>query len=146
MLLAACSSTQETTKTDDPSKEEIYVFDDPVTDVSIETDSTQTKPVEIKQDTLNFVRDEPVEISENIKPVTYYIVQVGAFTTKDKAEVFIRENQKDISYNIEVQYSSKVNLFVVWLPKFTTKEEAENVRNILWQIEKFKDAFIVIVD
>ena len=155
-LLSACSSSQETTSSNNEAaaKEEIYVFDDAEVDTSAET--TVAKDVqEMPKDTVaNFIRDDEPEVEENItnqeetvsQPTSYFIVQVGAFSTKDKADTFVKENQKVITYPMEVQYSAKVNLFVVWLPKFNSREEAESVRNSLWKKAKFKDAFIITME
>lgn len=141
IFLSACSTTQETTK-EEPAKEQIYVFDDAGTDTTINTTSIEVP--ELPKDTTNFVRDEIAQTDTNIPQEGSYAVQLGAFSTKDKADIFVKENQKDVPYNLEVQYSTKVNLFVVWLPKFSTKAEAETVRNDLWAKDKFKDAFIVV--
>ena len=146
LLFTACSSVKESTEEiGKGNKEEIYVFDDSGSDAQIESDSFTSEAIIDTSE--NFIRDE---VDSNVtienQHESAFTVQLGAFTTKSKADSFVKENQNEINYKMEVQYSKTVNLFVVWLPKFTTKEEAENVRNILWQIEKFKDAFIVIVD
>ncbi|OGU37653.1 MAG: hypothetical protein A2068_07265 [Ignavibacteria bacterium GWB2_35_6b] len=143
IFLAACSTTQETTK-EEPAKEQIYVFDDGAADTTITT--TAIEIPEQPKDTVNFIRDEVSQPDTMISQSGIYTVQLGAFSTKEKADLFVAENQKDIAHNLEVQYSTKVNLFVVWLSKFSTKEEAETVRNDLWKKEKFKDAFIVTVE
>lgn len=144
LFIFACSSSQETTNNGEAGEEEIYIFDDPVTDVAEESDTVAAS--EVPKDTVNYVRDDFPEVeTTSTAPESYFIVQVGAFTTKEKADTFVKENQKEITYPMEVTYSSKVNLFVVWLPKFTSREEAESVRNNLWIKEKFKDAFILTV-
>lgn len=143
IFLSACSTTQETTK-EEPAKEQIYVFDDAGTDTTVNTAAIENP--EPPNDTTNFIRDEVEEPVSDTLVSIQYTVQLGAFSTKEKAEMFVSENQKDVPYNLDIQYSTKVNLFVVWLPKFSTKQEAEIVRTNLWAQEKFKDAFIVIVE
>lgn len=146
ILLTACSATQETAKEEEPAKEQIYVFDDG------ETDSTVTiAPIEtVTADTNNFIREEAIPVQDESEEIgtsaAGFTVQLGAFSTKEKAETFVKENQKDINHKMEIHYSTKVNLFVVWLENFSTKEEAESVRNTIWASEKFKDAFIVPVE
>jgi hypothetical protein len=44
---------------------------------------------------------------------------------------------------MEYFYSDSVKLWVVQLPPFSNREDAETVRNNLWQMKEFKDAFIV---
>ena len=71
---------------------------------------------------------------------------MGAFSTKDKAEKFVSENKSKLTYGTVISYSESVKLFVVQIPGFTTKEEAEKVRNKLWETAVFKDAFIVTLE
>lgn len=153
LFISACSSSQEATGNEENSKEEIYVFDDAGTELPQTTDSVDTD--ESVEDTVNFIReaeaaDTTVLVDSNTasleQTAEQYIVQVGAFSTKDKADTFVKENQKEITFPMEVKYSSKVNLFVVWLPKFNSRDEAENVRNTLWNNVKFKDAFIITLE
>jgi len=148
ILLTACSSTQETSKEEEPAKEQIYVFDDAGTDSTVITAPIETE-IETA-DTNNFIREEEIPLQEEsadiATPASGFTVQLGAFSTKEKAEIFVKENQKDINHKMEIHYSTKVNLFVVWLQKFSTKEEAESVRNSLWTNQKYKDAFIVMVE
>lgn len=129
-LLYACSSSQETTESEESteSQPEVYVFDD-ITDG--EEDTTQ-----VTEDTLPIVPEK--EISE-----IQYFVQVGAFTTRERAEQFYKNNSSKISYQMNISYSDEVNLYVVRLQAFSNRSEAEKVRNELWQTATFKDAFIV---
>ncbi|MBU2494739.1 MAG: SPOR domain-containing protein [Bacteroidetes bacterium] len=143
-FFAACTSSQESVNNDEIKKEEIYIFDDSEIDVLAKTDSLNTD--EISKDTSNFIREDFPALEADVKKEVLYTVQVGAFSTRDKAELFVSENRNKIDFTMEVNYSEKVNLFVVWIPKFKSREEAENVRNNLWKIEKFKDAFIVILE
>jgi len=133
VLICACSSSDDTVKNEQTKEPEVYIFDD----VS-KTDSTKpTEPVvEVKEQT-------PV-----IQPavVKKFIVQVGAYTSKDRAETFVMENQTKIDQKMSIAFSNQVQLYVVQLPPFTSREEAEKVRNSLWQITSFKGAFIITID
>lgn len=122
IIFFGCSSSQETVK---ETEEEVYVFDE--------------VPPETFDDN-EYV--EPVFIAKTIK----YFVQIGAFTSEDKAETFVTESKKLISYNLEVKYNPDVELFVVHLPPFDTRADAEKVRNSLWKIKKFADAFILTIE
>lgn len=103
----------------------VYVFDSPqVRDTVIEQPKVEPPKMEAK----------------------YYVVQIGAFTTKDKAEKFEQEARLLLKNKIEISYSNNINLYVVQLtPPYNKKEEAEKVRDNLWKIDKFKDAWILTV-
>ncbi len=126
LFLTACSTTEETTK--ETSEPEVYVFDD-ITDV----DTTASN------DLPEIVPPNP----QIIEPSFQYIVQVGAFTSEDRAKTFIDANKSKIDFPMEYFYSDSVKLWVVQLPPFRNREDAETVRNNLWQMKEFKDAFIV---
>jgi hypothetical protein len=70
---------------------------------------------------------------------------VGAFTTKERAEQFVKENKSKIPYELTISFSKSVNLFVVQLPSVDTRESAESLRNEIWNLPPFKDAFILTI-
>ncbi|MEW6701117.1 MAG: SPOR domain-containing protein, partial [Bacteroidota bacterium] len=72
-----------------------------------------------------------------------FFVQVGAFTSKERAQSFVKENQAKIDYEMSISFRDQVQLYVVLLSPFATREDAESVRNSLRQIASFKDAFII---
>lgn len=120
-----CSSTTETSKEDsNKNAQEIYVFDDVV-----------------NEDTLSTQKDSL--ISENITSNEKFIVQVGAFSSMDKAEKFVKLNQSQIDWKMNITFSSSVNYYVVQLPAFSSRSEAEKVRDQLWKTKIFNDAFIL---
>ena len=119
--LTSCSSSIEQTRQEEGSEdEEIYVFDD----------SPEDKPE---------VENESLE-----KENSYFLIQIGAFTTRRRAQLFADESKNKLGREVTVSYSSDVNLFVVQVAeKFPSKQEAESVRNQIQQVEEFKDAWIV---
>lgn len=125
LLFSSCSSTKESTdiiRTQETDS--LYVFDAPV-------DKTN---------------NENLLLIPNIGNVKLYIVQIGAFTTIEKAEKFAEESRKKINYNLDIEYSNSVNLYVVQLkPFYNKKEDAETVKNKLWKINDFEDAWILTV-
>ena len=142
----ACSSSKEATSDTNSSDQEVYVFDD-VSDVNdVPEESTTTA-----------ISHEAIEVSATQKVVTPpptpalppqlvedgYVVQVGAFSTKEKAENFLRDAENKIKYKLSIIQSEKSGFFVVQLSPFESREAAEKARNELWTIPKFKDAFIV---
>jgi hypothetical protein len=124
IILSSCSSTEQTTvKTEKPAEDSVYIFD------------------EVPQDTTPVKQTESPAINT---PVTYFVVQVGAFTTKEKAETFAEASRGKIDKELIIIYSNSVNLFVVQLTElFSTRAEAETVRNELWKMPEFKDAWIL---
>lgn len=124
IALTSCS-TVNTTNSKTAPENEVYVFDD-ASDLNEEI-VEEPKPEEV------------INATENV-----YIVQVGAFTTKGRAEKYKRENSLNLSYEMSISYSAKVGLFVVQLPPFESRTEAEKVRNNLWKNKTFSDAFILV--
>lgn len=138
IIFASCSGSQESTETDTANEQEIYIFDD----VSEEQDSNNVN----LEDLPPLAESEPVKIDTVETLVSKpddYIVQVGAYTTEERAQRFVMLNQSKIEWKMQITYSTRVELWVVQLPSFPTRSEAEEVRNALWLKPSFKDAFIV---
>ena len=134
-LLAACSATQKTTENvkseSSPSnkKDSVYVFDEVKT----------PQPEKTTQNRNAQQNDE----SQNIS-YTYYVVQVGAFSTKDRADEFVAKNKNKVQDEMNISFNPAVNLYVVQLAThYSSHDEAENMRNQLWKMNEFKDAWIV---
>ena len=135
LLLSACSSTQQTTQTKTEPKDSLYVFDK----VPVDT----TKPVILSKEAA------PAEESQNIQNIQtpYYLVQIGAFTSKDRAQEFVDKTQSRLNQQVKITLNPDINLFVVRLAKiYTTYDNAEKVKDNLRQQEAFKDAWVVTVD
>jgi len=133
IISAACSSSKESTSNNN-DENEVYVFDD-VTDM--DTTSHEAIEVTVEQKVESSSYTSPAEAEEK------YIVQVGAFSTREKAENFLKEMKNKLNYQLNILPSEKVGLFVVQLTPFSTRGEAEKVRNELWNMTQFGDAFIV---
>lgn len=136
ILFFACSGSQETTKTEEeqkPKENEIYIFDDVPTekDTIVSNDMTETEV-------------DSFENQSNYSNYEYsYYVQVGAYSTKARANSFVEENSSKTTYQLSISFSTDVNLWVIQLPPFKTREEAEKVRNEFWENNTFPDAFIL---
>ena len=130
IVMESCSSSEQTTKKEEEkTDEDVYIFDEVPPDTTIDIDETQP--------------------GNDIPPLntTYYKVQIGAFTTKEKADEFATTSRTKLQEDLDISYSEEVNLFVVQLkPSFKSKEDAEKVRNQLWQTEEYKDAWIVTIN
>ncbi len=126
LILNSCSSTKEEVK--EENKNDVYVFDE------IPTDSLNTEQIERVGE----------EVSINSKTFRY-VVQIGAFTTEDKANEFADYSRNKLNREIDFTFSNDVGLFVVQLKPFPTRKEAETIRNQLWQMTDYEDAFILTI-
>jgi cell division septation protein DedD len=129
VLLESCSGSKETESQKGSSSDSVYVFDQPI--------SSPTK------------KAAPIDQKVVVNPPSksqFFIVQIGAFTTSERANEFADSVRKVLRYKIDISYSNSVNLYVVQIvPPFATKAEAEIVRNELWKNEMFRDAWILTV-
>ncbi len=145
ILLLSCSTSQETVANEQKKEPEIYVFDDvtkhDTTKVEIPK-QTEAKPEEPKPE----VKSAPVIKDSFTMTAKKFIVQVGAFTTQERAQAFVKENQSKIAYIMSITLRDSDKHFVVRLLPFASKEDAEKVRNNIWQIPSFKDAFIITLE
>lgn len=120
-LFLSCTPSQQTTE-----GERIYVFDE----------QKNEDKIEVKKD------GEFPNISE-----TYYVVQIGAFTIKDRAEKFAELSRTKINRDIIITYSENNNLYLVQLsPFYKSRQEAELIRDELKVIPEFSDVWIVTVN
>lgn len=124
LFFYSCSSSVETVEEEEIKDDDIYVFDE----VPEDTFKTETRPTETK----------PLQ--------QYFAVQIGAFTTKDRAETFATESRSKLNREVDFFYSNEAHLFLVHLkPYFNQKQDAEKLRNELWKMEEFKDAWVTTV-
>ncbi len=122
VIFFACTSSKQSTN----EQEKIYVFDE-------QKDSEQ---IQVKKD------GEFPNISD-----TYYVVQIGAFTTKERAEKFAEMSKNKISNDVVITYNENNNLFLVQIsPFFRSRQDAEIIRDELRKIPDFSDAWIVTVN
>ena len=124
-ILTSCSSTKQSTELNTDKTDSLYVFD------NVPVDST---------------KNENLVVIPKLSNVKLYIVQIGAFTTKEKANDFANKSRSKINNKLDIEYSKSVNLYVVQLkPFYNKKKDAEAVRNKLWEMDDFKDAWILTV-
>ena len=132
LFFPACSSVQQTSEKERQKnnsgevKDSLYVFDQASVKDTAQNAALQPKP--------------EVQNTE----VTFYLIQIGAFSTKESANEFADSSRTKIQNEITVSFKSDVNLYVVQLAEhYTSHDEAEKERDILWKIPEFKDAWIV---
>lgn len=117
----ACSSADKTVK--EKRTDDDYVFDE----IPPEDYYTFETPIE--------------------KTDAFYIVQIGAFSTLDRAKKFADESRLELKRDIKVSFNVKNNLYVVQIhPPFNLKSEAEKYRDELWKIDDYNDAWIIEID
>lgn len=123
IILFGCTAAQ---RPGEQEQEQVYIFDTIPDEKTIEPTKTGEFP----------------DITQ-----TYYVVQVGAYTTKDKAESFAEMSRKKSNYKFNVVYSDNLKLYLVQVvPFFKQRSEAEIVRNNLWKMTEFVDAWILTIN
>jgi cell division protein FtsN len=128
LFIIGCSSSQDTSEQNNEfPADSVYVFDEVPSD-----DNAKPEP--------------PIKPLPPVQKSVYYAVQIGAFTSQVKADEFANLSRKKLIKEVLVTYGSDVNLWVVQLSPFNTKQEAEKTRNELWKIKEFTDAFIVRIE
>ena len=143
LLLFACSSSEQTTQENQKKEPQVYVFDDVSKVDTTRTDTTRVESKEVQPAPQQEQKTEPLPSPQATEK---FIVQVGAYSTKEKAQAFVNENQAKIQQKMEISFSEKVKLFVVQLTPFPKYEDAKKVKDNIRQMTAFKDAFIVTVD
>jgi hypothetical protein len=72
-----------------------------------------------------------------------FYLQLGAFSTLKRAEIFVEENDSKIDFPLSIMYNSKTSLYNVRSNPYNTKAEVEVIKTGFWKRNMFKDAFIV---
>ena len=121
LFLFGCTASKQSNEED-----KVYVFDDIPKEHTIEAPKTGEYP-DLNQ--------------------TYYVVQIGAYTTKDRADSFAEMCKTKIKNSVNITYSNAVKLYVVQVtPFYKSKKEAELVRDEIRQVPELSDAWILTVN
>lgn len=143
-FLFACVSAEQTTDQTEKKTPDVYVFDD--VKKAEEPKNEQPKVEEQKPE----VKPEPTKvdsvITESTASVKKFTVQLGAFTTKERADSFVKEHQAKTSLPLTISFNAKTKLFAVQVPPYKTKEEADLIRDNLRKFSAFGDSFTVSVE
>jgi cell division protein FtsN len=127
LLLPSCTP-KEATKDNTPKKDTVYVFDRVAPDTVV------------KQ-----VYTPPVETPTYGTP--HYFVQIGAFSTRDKAESFSATAKQKLNHEFVIKFNEDKKLYTVQVsPPYTSRPEAEKVRDDIKQVPEYSDAWIVTVE
>lgn len=121
ILFFSCSTSEKTTDRQEQEGDS-YVFDEiPPEDV--------------------FTIQSPKE-----KETEKFIIQIGAFSSEDRAESFAQISEEKLNRSIKVVYDQKVRLFLVQIhPTYESRKEAELMRDTLWKLEEYSDAWIKVI-
>ena len=143
-FLFACSASEETTQQQQKKEPEVYLFDD-----ATKHDTTKIEtPKQVESQNVELKKEEH-QLQEKKEPIVTskrFYIQVGVFTSQDRAQAFVTDNQTKIDYVMMITLRDNDKRFVVRSQPFGTREEAEKVRNRIWQIPSFKDAFIITLE
>ena len=121
-LIAGCSTSQQGSE----DEKQVYIFDEVPEEKTIEAPTTGEYPSTTE---------------------TYYVVQTGAYTTEEKALAFAELSRSKTNYKYSVIYGESTKLYLVQvIPFFKSRTEAEEVRDNLWKLPEFVDAWIVTVN
>ena len=140
LFIFGCSSTETTDNSQTNVKEKksldsLYVFDQSAPD-------TSNKNLEIIP-----VLEKNTVDAENLSTQNKYTVQVGAFSTLEKADFFAAEARTRIKKELSVTFSEQIKLFVVQIiPAFNTKSDAETLKMELRKLKGFEDAWVVVTN
>lgn len=156
LLFSACSvfqpanATKEKVETD-KSVDEVYVFDDlpedtakadEISELEKEIDKTKAEKNTTEE---KDVFDESVKSNsqkKSIKSNKFYL-QLGAFSTLKRAELFTEEIKIQVPFNLSIIYNSDTSLYTVRSSAFSSRKAVESERENLWKRNLFKDSFIV---
>lgn len=134
LFISACSSSEQTTQDQEKKEPDIYVFDD-----VNKTDTTKQIQPPIKE--VSDIQKTEIKNEVPAQPVQMFTVQLGAFSTKERAENFVNQNQPKTSLPLSIGFNESTKYFVVQVPPYKSKEEADVIRDNLKRMLPFKDAF-----
>ena len=114
----SCSSSKQTAD-EESGDNGVYIFD------AVPIDDTPTNEFEQK------------EIQRN------YVIQIGAFSSKENADKFAEESKTLLGEDVKVDYNERISMYVVVLSRiFESRSSALNQRDKLWKYNQFSDAWL----
>jgi cell division septation protein DedD len=121
-FVIGCTASQQNTD----NEKQVYIFDEVPEEKTIEAPKTGEYPNTIS---------------------SYFVVQIGTYSNEEKAQAFAEIARAKTNYKCSVVYSESLKLHLVQIiPFFKSRTEAEEVRNNLWKLTEFVDAWIVTVN
>lgn len=146
-IFQTSNNEEQSSKTDTP--EEVYVFDD-VSEEDVKSDDLKKVSEEINNtisepDTEKSVFEDSEE-SENLSQTNdnlKYYIQIGAFSSLNRAEDFVNKVKTKAPFDLSIIYKSSTSLYTVRSKAIGSREEADKIKQDLWNNNLFKDAFII---
>ena len=118
-----CSSSEEAQKEQKVDVDTVYVFD-------------EIPP----EDVFEFESPTP-------QIVDTYVVQIGAFSSFERAKDFADKSWQKLNREIKVEYKQDKKLYVVWIyPPFNDKASAIKYRTEIQSNGDFRDAWITTIE
>lgn len=119
-FLNSCSSSSEDIQIKKQETDSLYVFDEIP-----------------KEDAIKF--QSPIIF----KPIDHYVVQVGAFSSEERAAEFAEFSRQKLNREIRVEYDEIKKLFLVQVyPPYKNKSEALLFRNDIGVYPEYRDAWV----
>ncbi len=142
VAISSCSSFQgceEEEKEVKDTPEEVYVFDE------VSNTKKNQEIDDLKKEVDNSLNTNKTEVSSNntITSGSAFYLQLGAFSALNKAEQYIKENASKVPFTMSIVYNNKTGFYNVRSTQYSTKSEAQMIKEGFWRQNMFKDAFIV---
>jgi len=116
------------------------------------SEETQVNKQETVEDTVYIFDEVPPEDlfkfeSPAQQSIDIYVIQIGAFSSIDRAKEFAEQSMSKLNKDIKVEYKPDKNLYVVWIyPPFQDKESAVVYRGDIQKGGDFNDAWITTTE
>lgn len=138
LYFAGCSSQETQQESGEiPNKDSVYVFDE------ILIDTTSGGPVKTFEDNKSTEAGEKMKANPVWIKTDKFTVQLGAFSTKARADEFYEAVKNKVNQGLNIFYSDFVKLYVVQIKGSSSKADADKLAARLKKIKEFKDAFVV---
>lgn len=125
----------------------IALFASSCSSVSDENKKEESAVTSNQLDTIKSVDNTPSVDSKVEVPKSFlYIIQIGAYSTFEKAKKFRGSIKNKLSEEIFVSFDKRTSLYVVRLKPRETRAEAEEIRTKLRATKEFSDAFILTIE
>ncbi|MBN8546152.1 MAG: SPOR domain-containing protein [Ignavibacteria bacterium] len=125
----------------------VALFASSCSSVSDENKKEESAVTSNQLDTIKSVDNTPSVDSKVEVPKSFlYIIQIGAYSTFEKAKKFRGSIKNKLSEEIFVSFDKRTSLYVVRLKPRETRAEAEEIRTKLRATKEFSDAFILTIE
>ena len=125
----------------------VALFASSCSSVSDENKKEESAVTSNQLDTIKSVDNAPSVDSKVEVPKSFlYIIQIGAYSTFEKAKKFREAIKNKLSEEIFVSFDKRTSLYVVRLKPRDSRADAEEIRTKLRATKEFADAFILTIE